>query len=198
MAVYTVQRGDTLSGIAKKLGIADWRTLYNLNKSIIGSNPNVIRVGQKLNYGTSTPNNTTSSFVDQASKQLGLTYQNPKPFSEVVPWEQFFPEQQVQAFTESRVNPEAARVAEQQVGQFDWRTALSNAFRTGFAQQGRTSLQNQLERDRKAQIAELAGQQRDIFNNLYGQESVKYYDNPANYSPTAEDYIKRFLPNLSQ
>lgn len=47
---YTVQRGDTLSGIAKKLGIKDWHTLYNNNKAVIGNNPNLIKVGQKLKY----------------------------------------------------------------------------------------------------------------------------------------------------
>lgn len=46
---YTVKRGDTLSGIAKKkLGKASrWREIYNLNKNII-KNPNVIKVGWKL------------------------------------------------------------------------------------------------------------------------------------------------------
>lgn len=47
---YTVQRGDTLSGIAKKLGIKDWRTLYNNNKDVIGNNPNLIYPNQKLKY----------------------------------------------------------------------------------------------------------------------------------------------------
>lgn len=47
---YVVQRGDTLSGIAKKLGIADWHTLYNNNRDIIGNNPNLIRANQKLRY----------------------------------------------------------------------------------------------------------------------------------------------------
>ncbi len=47
---YIVKAGDTLSGIAKKLGIKDWHTLYNNNKGVIGSNPNLIRVGQKLRY----------------------------------------------------------------------------------------------------------------------------------------------------
>lgn len=47
MASYTVSRGDTLSGIAKKYGI-NWRDLYNANKSLIGSNPNYLRVGTTL------------------------------------------------------------------------------------------------------------------------------------------------------
>lgn len=46
---YTVKRGDSLSSIARKLtGSADWRALYEQNKSIIGSNPNLIRDGAVL------------------------------------------------------------------------------------------------------------------------------------------------------
>jgi nucleoid-associated protein YgaU len=44
---YTVQSGDTLSGIAKKYGTT-WQKIYNDNKNIIGSNPNLIRPNQKL------------------------------------------------------------------------------------------------------------------------------------------------------
>ena len=45
---YTVKRGDSLSLIAKKLGITSWRTLYDANKSVIGANPNRIYPGQVL------------------------------------------------------------------------------------------------------------------------------------------------------
>lgn len=43
---YTVKSGDTLTLIAKKLGIASWRTIYDNNKAVIGNNPNVIYPGQ--------------------------------------------------------------------------------------------------------------------------------------------------------
>jgi len=45
---YTVVSGDSLSGIAAKLGIADWRTIYNLNKATIGADPNLIQPGMVL------------------------------------------------------------------------------------------------------------------------------------------------------
>lgn len=47
---YTVARGDTLSAIAKRyLGSAsDWQKLYEKNRSVIGSDPNLIRPGQTL------------------------------------------------------------------------------------------------------------------------------------------------------
>lgn len=43
---YTVKSGDTLSRIAKSLGLGDWNKLYEANKSVIGANPNAIEPGQ--------------------------------------------------------------------------------------------------------------------------------------------------------
>lgn len=47
---YTVQKGDTLSKIAKHhLGDANaWRKIYEANKAVIGDNPDKIFPGQKL------------------------------------------------------------------------------------------------------------------------------------------------------
>ncbi len=46
---YTVKSGDTLSGIARKLtGSTSWQAIYEQNKSVIGSNPNMIKPGQVL------------------------------------------------------------------------------------------------------------------------------------------------------
>lgn len=44
---YTVQRGDNLSKIAQRYGTT-WQKIYNDNKAIIGSNPNLIYPGQVL------------------------------------------------------------------------------------------------------------------------------------------------------
>lgn len=44
---YTVQKGDNLTKIAKKYNTT-WQELYIINKDIIGSNPNLIKVGQVL------------------------------------------------------------------------------------------------------------------------------------------------------
>ncbi|MDX9720227.1 MAG: LysM peptidoglycan-binding domain-containing protein [Myxococcota bacterium] len=47
---YTVRAGDNLSAIAKRcLGdMSRWRELYELNRDVIGPDPNRIKVGQKL------------------------------------------------------------------------------------------------------------------------------------------------------
>jgi LysM repeat protein len=44
---YTVQRGDTLSGIAGRYGTT-WQQLYEWNKGVIGDNPNLIKPSQVL------------------------------------------------------------------------------------------------------------------------------------------------------
>ena len=44
---YIVKKGDTLSGIASKYGTT-YQKIYNDNKSVIGSNPNLIKPGQVL------------------------------------------------------------------------------------------------------------------------------------------------------
>lgn len=47
---YTVKKGDSLTKIAKKItgSSANWKAIYNQNKSVIGSNPKKIYPGQKL------------------------------------------------------------------------------------------------------------------------------------------------------
>ncbi len=45
---YTVRSGDTLSAIAARLGIGDWRPLYEANKKLIGPDPDLIQPGQVL------------------------------------------------------------------------------------------------------------------------------------------------------
>jgi hypothetical protein len=46
---YTVVAGDTLSGLVGKLNLSGtWQDLYQKNKDVIGSDPNLILVGQKL------------------------------------------------------------------------------------------------------------------------------------------------------
>lgn len=44
---YIVKKGDNLSKIARKYKTT-WQVIYEKNKKIIGDNPNLIRIGQKL------------------------------------------------------------------------------------------------------------------------------------------------------
>jgi len=57
---YVVQSGDTLGKIAYRY-CTSWKTIYDINRDTIGSNPNIIRPGQVLTVpatcdrGTDTP-----------------------------------------------------------------------------------------------------------------------------------------------
>jgi len=49
-ATYTVKPGDTLSSIARDLGvIGGWKALYDANRDVIGSDPDRITPGMVLN-----------------------------------------------------------------------------------------------------------------------------------------------------
>lgn len=77
---YTVKAGDTLSGIAAKYGTS-WQTLYELNKAVIGSNPDIIKVGQVLTLPTketaikptTTKPTTTKPTTKPATKEKTYT-----------------------------------------------------------------------------------------------------------------------------
>lgn len=46
---YTVQSGNNLTQIANAQGLGgNWQAIYNANRNLIGSNPNLIYPGQKL------------------------------------------------------------------------------------------------------------------------------------------------------
>jgi nucleoid-associated protein YgaU len=44
-----VRAGDTLSTIAERLGVkGGWRSLYELNREVVGADPDLILPGQQL------------------------------------------------------------------------------------------------------------------------------------------------------
>jgi protein-arginine deiminase len=55
--IHTVASGDTLRTIAARyLGsVSQWRVLYDMNRAVIGADPNLIRVGQKLTIPFEAP-----------------------------------------------------------------------------------------------------------------------------------------------
>lgn len=47
--IYTVKKGDCLASIARKMtGSSSWKELYQMNKDVVGSNPNRIYPGMQL------------------------------------------------------------------------------------------------------------------------------------------------------
>ena len=69
---YTVKKGDSLSKIAKDLGIkGGWQALYEANKDVIGSDPNKIYEGQvfKIPGTTDTGGNTGGNTGGEVAEQ---------------------------------------------------------------------------------------------------------------------------------
>ena len=48
MKTYTSRPNDTLSSIAARANMPSWKYLYELNKSAIGENPDMLKAGTKL------------------------------------------------------------------------------------------------------------------------------------------------------
>lgn len=61
---HKVSKGESLSRIAQEYGIEDWRELYEMNKDIIGKNPNMINPGTVLRL----PNGNNKSLMDDFSE----------------------------------------------------------------------------------------------------------------------------------
>ncbi|MET7303218.1 transglycosylase family protein [Embleya sp. NPDC005575] len=72
---YSVVKGDSLSKIAADKDVAGgWHKLYADNRGVIGSNPNLIKVGQKLSLsGKAAAATTTATKVEAAPKAAPKT-----------------------------------------------------------------------------------------------------------------------------
>ena len=123
---YTVRGGDSLSKIARQLGISNWRDLYNLNQSIIGGNPNLIRPGQVLNIpGTQAAPAQPTTPAPSAGATAGQSAA-PKRVAnfatEVMPFEQFWDPNLARSAiaqrTASYFDPQAQRAREGIEGDF--------------------------------------------------------------------------------
>ncbi len=67
-SAYVVRAGDTLSKIAASHGTT-WQQLYATNRDIVGSNPNILRVGQRLALGGGgSPALTSAAVPERASR----------------------------------------------------------------------------------------------------------------------------------
>jgi hypothetical protein len=54
-ATHTVKKGESLSLIAKKCGIPKWEWIYELNRGLIGDNPNLIQPDMELKLPSQEP-----------------------------------------------------------------------------------------------------------------------------------------------
>lgn len=185
MAVYTVKPGDSLSKIAKILGIPDWRVLYEMNKSVIGPNPNYIRVGTQLNYGdtTSTQAQPTTPTTNPGTTAAGEIVPQ-TPWTQVMPWEQFFdPNLAKSAIAQRSARYYDPLIQEAQQG-IESEYAARNLTRSGA--RGKSLLDTYREMaDQEATMREqLYGTREKEARESYGQQQKLYEESPTGYKPT--------------
>jgi LysM repeat protein len=195
---YRVKSGDSLSKIAQRLGISNWRDLYNLNKSVIGGNYNLIRPGQVLNIpGTQAPAQTTStpapttqtvspeeqarrlaeeytrSIREQAEKVAAIpTFQETLPFYEA--WQGMVP-QATQAAS-SQINPELMRNYKSQYRDYVTGMTSSGGQRFGRALGGIGDLKAATERSRQGQLQDWLNQYQQGYKSLFYDPSKEAWD----------------------
>jgi len=67
--MYTVVRGDSLSGIAETEHVpGGWQRLYSANRKTVGTDPDLILPGQRLNLRAKAPTTHTAGTSDTSSK----------------------------------------------------------------------------------------------------------------------------------
>ena len=191
MAVYKVQRGDTLSGIAKKLGIPNWRTLYEQNKAVIGSNPNLIRPGQKLSYGEILAQSVPAPApVGTGATELAtqIAQEQPINFAEVLPWEQYFAPELARGSAEQVYAQYYAPIAQQKQEQLESNFAGRNLIRSGIRGKSLSDLYRELGQEHQKGIEADVLQQRAMAQEDYNRMQQLYESSAGKQKPTITKY----------
>ena len=191
MAVYKVQRGDTLSGIAKKLGIPNWRTLYEQNKAVIGSNPNLIRPGQKLSYGEILAQSVPAPApVGTGATELAtqIAQEQPINFAEVLPWEQYFTPELARGSAEQVYAQYFAPIAQQRQEQLESNFAGRNLIRSGIRGKSLSDLYRELGQEHQKGIEADVLQQRAMAQEDYNRMQQLYESSAGKQKPTTTKY----------
>lgn len=191
MAVYIVRAGDTLSSISKRLGIPDWRTLYNQNKSVIGSNYNLIRPGQQLTYGDSAP--VTPAPVTPAPDTIGTGgtqagEAQPTDFYKVLPWEQYFNPELVQGSAEEAFARYYAPIAQQRQADLEGSMANRGLMRSGIREKSLLDLYNQMGQEHQKGIEADILQQKSMAQEDYARMQELYEKSSGKQKPATTTY----------
>ena len=185
MAVYIVKGGDTLSGISKKLGIPNWRTLYEINKGIIGANPNLIRTGQQLTYGDSAPV-TPAPTPGTGGTQAGEA--QPTDFYKVLPWEQYFNPELVQGSAEEAFARYYAPIAQQRQEELEGSMANRGLMRSGIREKSLLDLYNQMGQEHQKGIEADILQQKSMAQEDYARMQELYEKSSGKQKPATSTY----------
>lgn len=193
MAIYTVKSGDTLGGIASKLGISNWRTLYETNKSVIGSNYNLIRPGQKLTYGsTATPSAATLAVAPAVSTATTMGTEagaaQPLNFGEVLPWAQYFDPALAQGSAEQAYAAYYAPIAQQRQGELESGFAGRGLLRSGLREQSLADLYRELGQEHQKGIESDVLQQKSWAQEDYNRMQELYESSSGKQKPASTAY----------
>jgi murein DD-endopeptidase MepM/ murein hydrolase activator NlpD len=191
MATYIVQRGDTLSGIAKKLGIPNWRTLYEQNKAVIGKNYNLIKPGQKLTYGEILAQSTPAPApVGTGAAELAtqIAQEQPINFAEVLPWEQYFAPELARGSAEQVYAQYYAPIAQQKQEQLESNFAGRNLIRSGIRGKSLSDLYRELGQEHQKGIEADVLQQRAMAQEDYNRMQQLYESSAGKQKPTTTKY----------
>lgn len=199
---YTVKPGDSLSKIARQLNLGGWQELYNLNKKVIGSNPNLIYAGQTYNipgtYQAPAPVTTTpptQPVTTTPSQSIGKTIAEPiwdptrQNFIDKYGLEEALrPDAMFHAVAEEQVNPEQMRLMSEAMEAYDRRFNLMGGYLSAGLQAQRNSYVDALERSRKEAINEYIQSQNQLFNKWYNQEMQRFMESKAPSDYTLQQY----------
>lgn len=190
MAVYVVQPGDSLSKIAKKLGISNWRDLYEANKSVIGSNYNLIRPGQQLTYGSSAPAPvaTPQPAVTAATQGAEAGAAQPINFGEILPWEQYFTPELAQGSAEQAYANYFAPIAQQRQTELESGFANRNLTRSGLRGQSLGDLYRELGSQQQQGIESDVMQQKAWAQEDYNRMQELYESSSGKQKPSTTRY----------
>lgn len=188
MAVYIVQPRDTLSGIAKKLGIPDWRTLYETNKSVIGSNYNLIRPGQQLTYGDSAPTPAPTPAPTTGTGGTAAGEAQPIDFYKVLPWEQYFNPELVQGSAEEAFARYYAPIAQQRQEELESGMANRGLMRSGIREKSLLDLYQQLGQEHQKGIEADILQQKSMAQEDYARMQELYEKSSGKQKPATSTY----------
>jgi len=185
MAVYIVQKNDSLSSIAKKLGISNWRTLYDQNKSVIGSNYNLIRPGQQLTYGDTAPAPAPAT-AGTGGAEAGAA--QPIDFGAVLPWEQYFNPELVQGSAEQAYARYFAPIAQQRQSELESGFANRGLMRSGIRQDSLLDLYQEMGQEHQKGIEADILQQRSMAQEDYNRMQELYEKSSGKQKPTTTVY----------
>ena len=191
MAVYTVKSGDTLSSIAQKLGISSWQTLYSNNKSVIGSNHNLIYPGQKLNYGdTSTGGTSSTSTADTSASAQAKAAAEAQPgnFADVLSFQQYFNPELAQGSAEQVYANYYAPIVQQAQNELESSYAGRGLTRSGLRSQGVSDLYRQYGQEQQAGIESDVLQQQANAREDYERMRDLYESSSGGYTPESTKY----------